>query len=170
MKCSGTIISTDYTKLFIPSSVQFLWNTAIYHHGQPVSYFPRHSAYSHRQGGHVIVVVCLLATLHKNVRTDLHEIFREGWQSAMNKWLDFRGDPNHNTGTEHTSAKARLTSASSYACFLQCFDTLLVGWQEGHLVCKNTLSQRYFSKTSEGKTTGKRANPGLPERRPLIRR
>jgi len=34
--------------------------------------------------GYVIVVVCLfvflLATLRKNFRTDLHEIFREGWQ------------------------------------------------------------------------------------------
>ena len=26
--------------------------------------------------------VCLLATLRKNFRTDLHEIFREGWQWA----------------------------------------------------------------------------------------
>jgi len=36
------------------------------------------------QGGYVIVIVCLsvcpLATLRKNFRTDLHEIFREGWQ------------------------------------------------------------------------------------------
>jgi len=36
-----------------------------------------------RQGGYVFIVVCLLATLHENVRTDLHEIFREGWQWAM---------------------------------------------------------------------------------------
>jgi len=43
-----------------------------------------------RQGGYVIVVVCLfvrlfvclLATLRKNFLTDLHGIFREGWQSA----------------------------------------------------------------------------------------
>jgi len=28
-------------------------------------------------------VVCLLATLRKNLRTDLHEIFRKGWQSAI---------------------------------------------------------------------------------------
>jgi len=26
--------------------------------------------------------VCLLATLHKKFQTDLHEIFREGWQWA----------------------------------------------------------------------------------------
>jgi len=36
-----------------------------------------------RQGGYVFVVICLsvglLATLRKNFRTDLHEIFREGW-------------------------------------------------------------------------------------------
>jgi len=49
--------------------------------------------YYFRQGGYVIVVVCLsvclsvylLATLHKNFGTDLHEIFMEGWQWAMNK-------------------------------------------------------------------------------------
>ena len=50
-----------------------------------------------RQEAYVIVVVCLsvclsvclLATLRKNFRTDLHEIFREGWQWAseqMNKF------------------------------------------------------------------------------------
>jgi len=30
----------------------------------------------------VCLFVCLLATLHKNFRTDLHEIFRVGWQLA----------------------------------------------------------------------------------------
>ena len=37
-----------------------------------------------RQGGYVCfrgcLSVCLLATLRKNFQTDLHEIFREGWQ------------------------------------------------------------------------------------------
>jgi len=33
-----------------------------------------------RQGGYVIVIVRLLATLCKHVGTDLHEIFTEGWQ------------------------------------------------------------------------------------------
>jgi len=32
-----------------------------------------------RQGGYVFIVVCLLATLRKNFKTDWHEIFREGW-------------------------------------------------------------------------------------------
>jgi len=41
----------------------------------------------------VCLFVCPLATLRKNVRTDLHEIFREGWQWAMDKWLNFGGDP-----------------------------------------------------------------------------
>ena len=40
-----------------------------------------------RRGGYVFVVVCLsvclLATLRKNSRTDLCEIFRDGWQ-----WTD----------------------------------------------------------------------------------
>jgi len=30
----------------------------------------------------VCLFVCLLVTLRKNFRTDLHEIFREGWQWA----------------------------------------------------------------------------------------
>ena len=35
--------------------------------------------------------VCLLATLHKNFQTDLHEIFREGWQSASEQMIKFWG-------------------------------------------------------------------------------
>jgi len=33
--------------------------------------------------------VCLLATVRKNFRTDLHEIFREGWQWASKQMLTF---------------------------------------------------------------------------------
>jgi len=33
--------------------------------------------------------VCLLATLRKNVQTDLHEIFREGWQLANEQMIKF---------------------------------------------------------------------------------
>jgi len=42
-----------------------------------------------RQGGYVIVIVCLLATLHKNLWTDLHEIFRKGWQWANEQMMKF---------------------------------------------------------------------------------
>jgi len=46
-----------------------------------------------RQAGYVFVVVCLsvwlLATLLKNFRTDLREIFREGWQSASEQMVKF---------------------------------------------------------------------------------
>jgi len=47
-----------------------------------------------RLGGHVIIVVCLfvcsLATLRKkNFRTDLHEIFSEGWQWANEQRVKF---------------------------------------------------------------------------------
>jgi len=54
-----------------------------------------------RQGGYVIVVVCLfvclsvcvsvcqLATLRKDFRMDLHEIFREGWQWANEQIVKF---------------------------------------------------------------------------------
>jgi len=31
--------------------------------------------------------VCLLATLRKNFRTDLHEVFREGWQWAKEQMI-----------------------------------------------------------------------------------
>jgi len=33
--------------------------------------------------------VCLLATLRKNVSTDLHEIFSEGWQWASQQMIKF---------------------------------------------------------------------------------
>jgi len=50
-----------------------------------------------RQGGYVIVVVCLsvcmfvylLATLRKNFPTDLHEIFTEGWQWVNEQMIKF---------------------------------------------------------------------------------
>jgi len=34
--------------------------------------------------------VCLLANLRKNFQTDLHEIFREGWQWANKQMVKFR--------------------------------------------------------------------------------
>ena len=50
-----------------------------------------------RQGGYVIVVVCLfvrlfvclLSTLRKNFRTDVHEIFREDWQWVSERLVTF---------------------------------------------------------------------------------
>jgi len=41
----------------------------------------------------VFVIVCLLATLHKNVQTDLHEFSGKVGNEPMNKWLNFGGDP-----------------------------------------------------------------------------
>jgi len=39
------------------------------------------------------LILWLLATLRKNFRTDLHEIFRDGWQWApTNKWSNFPAD------------------------------------------------------------------------------
>jgi len=37
----------------------------------------------------ICLSVCLLATLRKNFRTDLHEIFREGWQWATEQMIKF---------------------------------------------------------------------------------
>jgi len=57
------------------------------------------SRYYLRQIGYVFVVVCLsvclLATLRKNFRTDLHEIFKEGCNGRVNKWLNFGGAPDN---------------------------------------------------------------------------
>ena len=39
--------------------------------------------------GYVIVAFCLLATLRKNVETDLHEIFTEGRQRAEEQMIKF---------------------------------------------------------------------------------
>jgi len=35
------------------------------------------------------VVVCLLATFRNSLQTDLHEIFREGWQWAGEQMVKF---------------------------------------------------------------------------------
>jgi len=45
--------------------------------------------YDLHQGSYVFVIVCLLATLHKNFQTDLHEIFGEGWQWAKEQMIKF---------------------------------------------------------------------------------
>jgi len=37
----------------------------------------------------VCLSVCLLATLRQNCRTDLHEIFRKGWQLAIEQMINF---------------------------------------------------------------------------------
>jgi len=42
-----------------------------------------------RQGGCVFVIVCLLAAFPKFFQTDLHEIFKEGWQWANEQMLKF---------------------------------------------------------------------------------
>jgi len=54
---------------------------------------PRHFEfqvhYYLRQGGYVFAVVCLLVTFHKNFRMDLHELFSEGWQWAIEQMIKF---------------------------------------------------------------------------------
>ena len=47
--------------------------------------------------------VCLFATLHKNFRMDVHEMFMEGWQCPVNKRLNFGGDPDHRSGSRSVS-------------------------------------------------------------------
>jgi len=52
-----------------------------------------------RQGGYVFVVVCLsvclLATLRKNLQTDMHELLREDWQWAVEQMVKFWWHPDH---------------------------------------------------------------------------
>jgi len=43
----------------------------------------------------VCLSVCLLATLHKNFRTDLYEIFRKISKGPVSKWLNFGVNPDH---------------------------------------------------------------------------
>jgi len=43
-----------------------------------------------RQGGYVVVIVCLsVRNFAQKFLTDLHEIFREGWQSANEQMIKF---------------------------------------------------------------------------------
>ena len=79
----------------------------------------------------VCLSVCLLATLRKNVRTDLHEIFREGWQWASEQMTKFWW---------------RSGSPSGYSGYTDCFSDLsLLGDTESginRLRCA-TLQRRY---------------------------
>jgi len=75
-------------------SVETPWTGALVKWTQYAVYL--HSAlhaYYLRQGGYVIVVVCLfvcrLATLRKIFRTDLHEIFTKDWQWATEQMTIF---------------------------------------------------------------------------------
>jgi len=43
--------------------------------------------------------VYLLATLRKNFQTDLHEIFREGWQWANERMIKFQWRSGHRLDT-----------------------------------------------------------------------
>jgi len=43
----------------------------------------------------VCLSVCLLANFSQNLRTDLHQIFREGWQWGNEQVLNFGGDLDH---------------------------------------------------------------------------
>jgi len=43
--------------------------------------------------------ISVLATLRKNLQTDLHEIFREGWQWANEQMIKFWCDPDHRLDT-----------------------------------------------------------------------
>jgi len=93
------MVDVDYNNQRANSQPALVWNKNnlmlwLY------SWWHRHCYHYLRQGGYVIVVlclsVCLLAALCKNCCTDLHEIFREDW--PVSKWLHFGGDLDHWSG------------------------------------------------------------------------
>jgi len=89
------------------------------------------SLYYIRQGGYVIVVVWLLATLRKNFQTDLHEIFREDWQWASEQIIKFwwQSSPDRNAGKTCLGGGMHCPSASSMT---------LVWWL--HILCSSRRS------------------------------
>ena len=68
--------------------------------------------------------VCLLATLRNNFLMDLHEIFGEGWQWAVNKRLNFGGNPHPycETGKTCLGGGMHCPSASSCKCTAESDD------------------------------------------------
>jgi len=64
------------------------------------------------------LLVCLLATLRKNFRIDLREIFREGWQWAIEQLIKFwwrsdtNPDPYRDTGKTCLDGGMHCFSAS----------------------------------------------------------
>jgi len=55
-----------------------------------ISYAIISSGYYLSEGGYTIVIVCLsVSNFVQNFQTDLHEIFREGWQWASEQLSKF---------------------------------------------------------------------------------
>jgi len=60
----------------------------------------------------------MLATLRKNFRADLHEIFREGWQLANQQMINFDGDPNQGSGSGSVSQHCALAEVCTVPVLL----------------------------------------------------
>jgi len=79
----------------------------------------------------LFVFVCLLATLRKNFRTDLHEIFWEGWRWANEQndeilmliWItDSDTDPDTDPDPDRDTSKTALAAVCTMQYALsQCF-------------------------------------------------
>jgi len=61
--------------------------------------------------------VCLLTTLRKNFRTDLHEIFRECWQWANEQTTRFWWDPDPYPDTGKTCLGVGMHSPNASSLF-----------------------------------------------------
>jgi len=103
----------------------------------------------------VCLSLCLLATLRKSFRTDLREIFREGWQWANEQMIKFWWRPGsriririrfRNTGKTWLGGGMHCPSASSswwnwpYIVTLRKLG-LYIGWSDVTVICgHNTIS------------------------------
>ena len=68
----------------------------------------------------VCLFVCLLAALRKNFRTDLHEIFREGWPWANEQTPNFDGDPDDGSGSDPCPDPYRDTGKTCHGGDMHC--------------------------------------------------
>jgi len=66
----------------------------------------------------VMVLFChfLLSTLRKNFQSDLHDIFRKGWQWADEQVIKF--SPDGGTGKTCLGGGFHCLNASSFICFV----------------------------------------------------
>ena len=82
--------------------------------------------------------VRLLATLHKNFETNLHEIFREGWQWANEQMIRFGSDPDHRLNTGLFSG---FVTIGRYGKWLTDINLLLILIRQMAALVKRALAE-----------------------------
>ena len=80
--------------------------------------------YLRQKGGYVVVVVCpsvcVLATLRENFQTNLHDIFKEGWQWSNEQTLKFWW-PSGSRIRIRIRIMTLVRRALAEVCTVQCF-------------------------------------------------